>query len=73
LVQQKVKKCSQQWREWVNSATTKEKPDKSITEIWSELGETGKECFPPFLPKTTMVVTKDKRAKKTSKCSKTQS
>jgi polyhydroxyalkanoate synthesis regulator phasin len=35
-----------------NSATTKEKLDKSITEIWSKLGEISKECFPPFLPKT---------------------
>jgi len=47
-----VKKCSQQWRDWVNSAMTKEKLDKPITEIWSKLGEIGKECFPPFLPKT---------------------
>jgi hypothetical protein len=48
----KVKKCNQQWRDCVKSATTKEKLDKSITEIWSKLGEIGKECFPPILPKT---------------------
>jgi hypothetical protein len=52
LFEVKVKQCSQQWRDWVNSATTKETLDKSITEIWSKLGEIGKECFPPFLPKT---------------------
>jgi hypothetical protein len=46
LFQLRDKKCSQQWRDWVNSATTKEKLDKSISEIWSKLGEIGKECFP---------------------------
>jgi len=44
--QLKVKICSQQWRDWVNSATTKDKLDKSTTEIWSKLGEIGQECFP---------------------------
>jgi len=33
LFQIKVKKCSQQWRDWVSSATAKGKLDKSITEI----------------------------------------
>jgi len=38
--------------DWVNSATSKDKVGKSITEIWSKLGEIGQECFSPFLPKT---------------------
>jgi hypothetical protein len=52
LFQLKVKKCSQQWRDWVNSAKKKEELDKYITEIWSKVVEICKECFPPFLPKT---------------------
>jgi len=48
LIQLKVKKCSQQWKDWVNSDKTKEKLDKSITEIWSKLGEIGEECLPPI-------------------------
>ena len=51
LFQTTVKNCSTQWRDWINSATTKEKLDNSITEIWNRLEEAGKDCFPPFLPK----------------------
>ena len=75
LFELKVKQCSQQWREWVNSATTKETLGKSITGIWSKLGEIGK-VFPPIPTKKqirSMVVTEVKRVKKTSKCFKTQS
>lgn len=73
LFELKVKQCSQQWRDWVNGATTKETLDKAITEIWSKLGEISKECFPPFPTKNqfcSMVVTKVKHVKKTRKRSK---
>jgi hypothetical protein len=52
LFQQRVQQNSQQWTDLVNRAITKEQLDKSITTIWSELGEISKKCFPPFLPKT---------------------
>jgi hypothetical protein len=47
-----VQQNSQQWTDLVNSARTQDELDKSITEIWSKLGEICKKCFPPFLPKT---------------------
>jgi len=52
LFQTMAEKCGIKWRDWINSAIIKEKLDNSITELWSNLGEAGKECFPPFLPKS---------------------
>ena len=46
-----IRKSSNQWRDWINSATTKEELNTSITKMWNKLDEAGKECFPPFLPK----------------------
>jgi len=51
LFQMIIRKSSNQWRDWINSATTKEELDTSSTKIWNKLDEAGKECFPPFLPK----------------------
>jgi hypothetical protein len=47
-----VQQNNQQWMDFVNSATTKEQLDESITVIWSKLGEISKKCFVSFLPKT---------------------
>jgi membrane-associated HD superfamily phosphohydrolase len=49
---QKIQKTGKKWSELINSATSKEQLDKSITEIWDKLKEISKRCFPPFQPKT---------------------
>jgi len=51
----KIQQNKQQWMDLVNSATTKEQVDKTITEIWYKLGEISKRCFPPFSPKIKYV------------------
>jgi len=55
MFHQKIQQTGKQWTDLVNSATTKEQLDKSITEIWYKLKEISKRCFPPFLPKTNYV------------------
>jgi hypothetical protein len=47
-----VQQNNQQWTDLVNSTRRKDQLDKSITVIWSKLGEIYKKCFPQFLPKT---------------------
>jgi hypothetical protein len=46
-----VQQKNQQWMDLVNSATTKEQLDESITVIWSKLGEISKKGFPHFYQK----------------------